>query len=281
MSNSKCTIPDFEVWSHLWPKRMSKGQLRFQPTKQWRSWSFFWSLHIGQIGLCCHVMNLVPPFWGFLEMPYVAGSQTFNDGDVGHDVMRWPNRHVAMQTKRKSECQEIYGEVIAKIGMSKHLSSWANNCFRPNATRKNTPWTNDARFHNAVRSMFCQNLFTSTNAMVLKLQCPKSLLSCSWHEPKCCTQAIHMSCSPIKNHVACHTVHSYLQEIKDYFFSCSCTYGIRQIITQCESNNISVQSGGSLAGYARFGTCCVKFEGSLARNPRFHVAKRSCLRFIG
>ncbi len=55
-------------------------------------------------------------------MPYVAGSQTFNDGDVGHDVMRWPHRHVAVQTKRKSECPEICGEVTAKIGMSTHLS---------------------------------------------------------------------------------------------------------------------------------------------------------------
>ena len=51
-------------------------------------------------------------------MPFVAGSHTFNDGDVGHEVMRWPNRHVGVQTKLKSECQDTCGELTGRIKMS-------------------------------------------------------------------------------------------------------------------------------------------------------------------
>lgn len=92
-------------------------------------------------------------------MLYAAGSHTFNDGDVGHEVMRWPNRHVGVQTKRNSECQDTCGELTARIKMltqtrTCHLGQ--ATVFGP-TTRKNAPCTKDARFHNAVGAMFCEN----------------------------------------------------------------------------------------------------------------------------
>ena len=175
----------------------------------------------------------------------MPGSHTFNDGDVGHDVMRWPNRRVAMQTKRKSECQDTCGELTARTKMSTqtrtcHLGQatifgptlpakthhvqrmhdfimLSGRCFVKICLHLQTQWWHETAMSNILAVMFV--------AWTLILHPSNQHVVLSRHNP--CVPS-HRPCLP--------------QEMKDYkaFSSCSCTYGTTTIIMSLTTKRGSV-----------------------------------------